>query len=368
MKPESYHMQERRLLEHHIQAFFGRIGTVLHEALSPDISADIGIIPPSKERSYHTLVSLGESSAAPKQEQRKTDSIQFLLLLPASWNPGDYSEEQHWPVRLLAGLAASADGFSAPPSNGTLLKTDSPLWKNMPMSHTLLLSPPPSSPEGCCCQLPGGKTAHFYQAIPLYPDEAEYGYSGGLEALFALLDLPDLVTDPLRRDSLDCDEISLAEINGTLLDDGSWHLETIQEKCLPVNPLSAFNHMAVWISWFKNHGFLIPELDQRIPSDPEKIRSFIRDHLDGQLLCSYFRPEIQGFADGYYSGENGSCFLSDLDILAREYFRLNYLENESPCARFPEESYLFLPYDDAYIKAVSEIIDHRWKEWNNLGS
>lgn len=94
MKPESYLMQERRLLEHHVQAFFGRFETILHEALSPDVSADIGIIPPSKERSCHTLVSLGESSAAPNQEQGKPDSIQLLLFLPGDWNPDDRKEER----------------------------------------------------------------------------------------------------------------------------------------------------------------------------------------------------------------------------------------------------------------------------------
>lgn len=84
MKPESYPMQERRLLENHIQAFFGRFETILHETCFPGISTDICVIPPSEERNYHILVSLGEYStpSTQTQEQGKNDSILLLLFLP----------------------------------------------------------------------------------------------------------------------------------------------------------------------------------------------------------------------------------------------------------------------------------------------
>lgn len=363
MKPESYLMQERRLLEHHVQAFFGRFETILHEALSPDISADIGSIPPSKERSCHTLVSLGESSAAPNQEQGKSDSIQLLLFLPGDWNPDDRREEQYWPVRLLARLSAAAGCFREPPANGTILKTNSPAQENLPMSHALLLAPSCSPSKGSCCRLPEGKNVHFYQAVPLYPDEAEYGCTAGSEELLKRLNICNSILFPFRGDFLDCDEISQEEAEGLLLDDVSWHLESIQEKQLPADTLSACSHMAAWLHWFQKHKFLTPQLEEKLPDSCSSLREFILEQLNGQILRSHFIQEVQDFADSYYSGENGPCFLSDLEDFAREYGHSADSDCAASCAAFPEEAYLFLPYNDDYINSISRIIEQRWTNW-----
>ena len=168
MKPESHLMQERRLLENHIQAFFGRFETILHETSFPGISTDICVIPPSGDRNYHTLVSLGEYStpSAQTQEQGKNDSILLLLFLPPDWNPNDDCKEQRWPVQLLTELTAAAGCFSEPLAHGTILKTAPAFQEKIPMSHAILLTPSFSSHDGCCCKLPEGKTIHFYQAVP----------------------------------------------------------------------------------------------------------------------------------------------------------------------------------------------------------
>lgn len=89
MKPESHLMQERRLLENHIQAFFGRFETILHETSFPGISTDICVIPPSGDRNYHTLVSLGEysTSSAQTQEQGKMTASCFCCSSPQTGIP-----------------------------------------------------------------------------------------------------------------------------------------------------------------------------------------------------------------------------------------------------------------------------------------
>lgn len=365
MKPESYLMQERRLLENHIQAFFGRFEAVLHESLSPDISTDICVIPPSEKCNYYTLVSLGESATLPSPipERRKKDRILPLLFLPADWNPGDSSKEQRWPVRLLARLTAACSCSSEPMSYGSVLKTVPPFQEEMPMYHALLITPLSFSPDACSCRLPEGKTVHFYQALPLYPDEAEYVYAVGAAELLNQPDIRNFITLPFREDLLDRDEISQEEADGSLLDDASWHLESIQEKQLPADTLSACSHMAAWLHWAQKHQFLNPALSQKIPDDFISLREFILKQLDGLLLCSYFVKDIQDFADSYYSGENGPCFLSDLEAFAQEYSHSSNSECASFCASFPEEAYLFLPYCDDYIHSISRIIEQRWEEW-----
>ena len=365
MKPESHLMQERRLLENHIQAFFGRFETILHETSFPGISTDICVIPPSGNRNYHTLVSLGEysTSSAQTQEQGKNDSILLLLFLPPDWNPNDDCKEQRWPVQLLTELTAAAGCFSEPLAHGTILKTAPAFQEKTPMSHAILLTPSFSSHDGCCCKLPEGKTIHFYQAVPLYPDEAEYGYAVGAAELLNRLNIQKSILFPFREDFLDWDEISQEEADGILLDDVSWHLESIQEKQLSAGTLSACSHMAAWLHWFQKHQFLNPALEQKLPDDCGSLREFILDQLNGQLLRSYFVNEVQDFADSYYSGENGPCFLSDMDFLAREYSHSDDSKYAALYASFPEEAYLFLPYCDDYISSVSGIIEQRWEEW-----
>ena len=44
------------------------------------------------------------------------------------------------------------------------------------------------------------------------------------------------------------------------MDDGAFHLETIQEKSLPVDEINAYNHMAIYLRWCMEHEYLCPAL------------------------------------------------------------------------------------------------------------
>lgn len=37
------------------------------------------------------------------------------------------------------------------------------------------------------------------------------------------------------------------------MDDAAWHLETIEEKNLPVDEINAYNHMAIYLRWCMEH-------------------------------------------------------------------------------------------------------------------
>ena len=58
-KPEVYTEEEMSAIEEHIKNTFGEFEHVFHELVSPDIHVDICMVPPSKERSYYTLVTMG---------------------------------------------------------------------------------------------------------------------------------------------------------------------------------------------------------------------------------------------------------------------------------------------------------------------
>ena len=57
--PEVYTEEEMEAVEGHIQQYFGEIENVFHELVSPDIHVDICMVPPTEERDYYTLVTMG---------------------------------------------------------------------------------------------------------------------------------------------------------------------------------------------------------------------------------------------------------------------------------------------------------------------
>ena len=57
--PEVYTEEEMEAVEGHIQQYFGKFENVFHELSSPDIHVDICVVPPSEERDYYTLVTMG---------------------------------------------------------------------------------------------------------------------------------------------------------------------------------------------------------------------------------------------------------------------------------------------------------------------
>ena len=57
--PEVYTEDEMETVEGHIQQYFGKFENVFHELASPDIHVDICVVPPSEERDYYTLVTMG---------------------------------------------------------------------------------------------------------------------------------------------------------------------------------------------------------------------------------------------------------------------------------------------------------------------
>ena len=58
-EPELYTEEEMSAVEQQIKKTFGEFDHVFHELVSPDIHVDICVVPPSEERDYYTLVTMG---------------------------------------------------------------------------------------------------------------------------------------------------------------------------------------------------------------------------------------------------------------------------------------------------------------------
>lgn len=112
------------------------------------------------------------------------------------------------------------------------------------------------------------------------------------------------------------------------MDDASYHLESIEEKELPIDPINAYNHMAIYLRWCMEHDLMgedflkeYSEVAKQVKADPASVdlREFIRDELDGCLFFVLFNQQGRAFA-GYYYGEGDSPYYpADIDDYALKY-------------------------------------------------
>ena len=81
-----YSPDELERLDNHIEKYFGKATTVVHEFFSEDIHVDVSIIPPHEEHNYYTLVMavakywFEQHGAVPAAMSH--DELEFLLPAP----------------------------------------------------------------------------------------------------------------------------------------------------------------------------------------------------------------------------------------------------------------------------------------------
>ena len=152
------------------------------------------------------------------------------------------------------------------------------------------------------------------------------------------------------------------------MDDVSYHIESIEEKELPIDPINAYNHMAIYLRWCMEHDLMgedflkeYSEVAKQVKADPASVdlREFIRDELDGCLFSVLFNQQGRAFA-GYYYGEGDSPYYpADIDDYALKYFGPSrYHSNE-----FQQEAYLFIPFDEKYYQTMAQVIEERFENW-----
>lgn len=160
-----------------------------------------------------------------------------------------------------------------------------------------------------------------------------------------------------------------------VMDDAEGHLEKFKEKDLPLDTITAYNHLAIYLRWcmvndLMRDDFLeqFGDLVARIKSGSadDDLRVFIKDNLNGQLTRFLFNKQGRAFADYYYGsyyGANETPFYpGDIDNHALDYFGPERYHSDE----FKEEAYLFVPYDEDYYQAMSQRIDRRFANWQGL--
>ncbi|MCB6803435.1 immunity protein Imm33 domain-containing protein [Enterocloster bolteae] len=167
--------------------------------------------------------------------------------------------------------------------------------------------------------------------------------------------------EPIKGDPKDDDD-SIG------MDDVSYHIESIEEKELPIDPINAYNHMAIYLRWCMEHDlmggkFLAEhgEVVNQVKADPGNtdLRAFIREELFGCLFSALFNQKGRAFAHYYYGENDAPYYPADIDDYALKYFGPSrYHSNE-----FQQEAYLFIPFDEKYYQAMAQVIEERFANW-----
>ena len=165
------------------------------------------------------------------------------------------------------------------------------------------------------------------------------------------------VVEPDRQDAITRGTLSNDDFDGEM-DDASYHIESIEEKGLPIDPINAYNHMAIYLRWCMEHDLMgeeflkeYGEVAKQVKADPASVdlRAFIQNELDGCLFSVLFDQKGRAFA-GYYYGEGDSPYYpADVDDNALRFFGSErYHSNDCECTYFPS-----MKDDDPIMSAYS---------------
>ena len=379
--PEVYSEKEMEAIEGHIQQYFGEFENVFHELSSPDIHVDICVVPPSKERNYYTLVTMGmgahRMNVPEELAEYKLERAELAIALPKDWklkHEDLKNERWYWPIRLLKDLARLPITCDTWLGWGHTTDNQEPYANNTQLCAAILTGPQGTEDGSEVCPLPNGEEVNFYQVIPLYRDEMDFKLAHDADALLDKMEGISFVVKSNRQDAITRGTMGNVEIDGGVveMDDAAWHLETIQEKHLPVDEINAYNHMAIYLRWCMENDLMgeefleeYGEIVYQVQTDPGSVdlREFIRDELDGQLVGPMFNKRGRAFASYYYgaysNGQETPFFPSDIDdyaigVIGQER---NYSDE------IQDEAYLFIPFDENYYQAMTKVIDRRFENW-----
>lgn len=369
-EPELYEEEETEALEEHIKEYFGDFPTVFHEIVSPDIHCDICIVPPTDKRNYYTLITMGMGAHIMNIPDdlavEELGRAELLICLPPEWKVGENSDEWFWPISLLKNLARLPINCDTWLGWGHSVDNQRPFADTTELEGSLLVYPEGVDDGAESCVLPNGDTVNFFEVIPLYRDEMNYKIDNDTKALLKKMADVGHVVDIKRPNMLEgyCSRDSLP------IDSVSDHAGKISQKHLPLDPINACNHIAVFMRWCIEHDLIAPEFYRQCSDIVEgvksgkatDIRQFITDFFGGCLETYQLNFAGAAFAHEYYNWETGGdpfFYPSDVDDYAEHYFGKEKYNSEE----FQDEAYMFVPFDEEYYQGMSKYIDRAYEKF-----
>lgn len=380
--PEVYGEKEMKAVEKHICKYYGKFDNVFHELFSPDIHVDICVIPPDKKRNYYLLVTMGmgahKMNVPEKLAEYNLERAELMIALPRDWKVGESDECWYWPIRLLKSIARLPIMANTWLGWGHTVDNQEPYADNTSLCGAVLLYPEAGKADGNVLTLPNGDDVNFYQIIPLYREEMEYKVANDTEALLERMEnvVPFVVEIDRPNAAENCTEGELGFFSLTL-DDVQYHMDSITEKNLPVDEITAYNHLAIYLRWFIEHDMMSDMFKESFSEAIEKVKDNINtpekmpdlrvllsgEKLKGRLMLTYFNDEGTEFSEWYYGEDQDDdhYYPCDVDDYAEGYFGTERYNSDE----FQDEAYLFVPWNEEYYKGMAEVIEKRYRTWKS---
>lgn len=369
---EAYDDEELDVIEEHIKEYYGEFPTVFHEITSRDIICDIACIPPTEERNYFTLVTMGMGAhimnipdSLPADENGRAE---LLICLPPDWKLGERGEEWFWPISLLKDLAKLPINTNSWLGWGHSVDHRSNLSSNTNFCGSLLLYPEGVSEEAESCTLPNGDKVNFFEVIPMYREEMNFKINNNTKALLERMKDVQHVVEINRPN---CCEDQADEPDGPrVIDSAKKHSQKIVDKNLPIDKINGCNHIAVFMRWCIEHDLIASQFYEHCPDEVSGVkdgtqtdlREFIMNYFGGYLEPFQFSYMGACFTDYYYNWDREDpehFYPSDVDDHAEHYFGTERYNSEE----FQDEAYMFVPFDEEYYRGLSKYIDRAFADF-----
>lgn len=424
---ETYSPQEYDAITNHVRHVFGDFSLLTKYEIK-GTAVDILLIKPSKRYDCYILATCGlgahkiripQKSLNPNYSCTNCDRVELVMCLESDWDLGSSVQAPGaWPVRALENLIRYGLEKGVAVAHGQIFPSNDP--NSAPYTDNTVCVSWWLSPDEQVTQLPTGDYVVFNTVIPLLSDDRDLIATEGYDALLndfegddpIVYREPDMDEDSAprtfganfgqERDDYasdnnegnstwgpddfvqdrgdeeyferqeryshqddDDDEESYArdDFDG-ILDKGEHHIQSILDKKMNLDPINAYNHMAVYLRFMITHELVSNDFMERYAplvsevieqESGESLREFIRDELEGLLRVELFNHAGQQFSLYYYAGNPAPDYLYDIDIYARERLGDDCFDN----SKYFGEPYLFIPYNNDYYFDLEAMLEER---------
>ncbi len=355
---KNYTEEELKIVEEHIEKYFGEYDSVFRGRDSSRV--DVCIIKPSVSRNYYTLVTIGMGSfkmnVPEKFRQYDFERAELAIFLPPDWDYDSDEKDNFWAVTILRLLSQLPERKNSWLGFGHTVNYGDPFLKDSEFSAVALFNPPYDK-ECQKCTLPDNTSVNFYQVLPICKNELEFKSKHSTEEFIQLFGGKLPFVAETDREAADTENFV------RIIDNVEKHRRKIEEKELDVSEINAASHIAAFLLWSIENNLIDEEFTDYfseeiadIKSGNLDIRKFLINSLDGELTEDIFTEESRDFISFYYNFHSEFekiNYPADVDRSAMEYFG----EEKYECDEFKDEAYLFMPFDDEYIKRMNKYIE-----------
>jgi len=200
---------EMQEVEGFVEQVFGPFEQVLDEIESPDVHIDIIPVPPTPDRPWLALVTMGMSAYPMKTPEGVPPFAEVFVLLPKNWPTSadeirTKGEDAWWPFRWLKNVARLPIATDSWVGEGHSSADDPPQAVSPNCDFVaFLLTQRLWSDDATALHLQGHtKSVRFIQLVPLFQRELDFRAQHGTKALLEQFDRsglgPHELADPKR--------------------------------------------------------------------------------------------------------------------------------------------------------------------------